>query len=125
MEEASRHGVPLMRPMFMEFPEDAALASNGEEYMFGSGLLVAPKVWPFVGTTTSCCLKEIGSTTGLERRLPEEERSRSILRLKHFRCTCVRGRSFRNNRWCRMLMRRQGTLDVRVYPGPDCRGDLY
>jgi hypothetical protein len=39
MEEASRTGVPLMRPMFLEFPAEAALLTNGEEYMFGSGLL--------------------------------------------------------------------------------------
>jgi alpha-glucosidase len=49
MEEASRTGVPLMRPMFMEFPQEPTLATNGEEFMFGSGLLVVPKAWPFVG----------------------------------------------------------------------------
>src|SRR5258707_8772932 len=48
MEESSRTGLPLLRPMFLEFPDDESLATNGEEFMFGSSLLVAPKVWPFV-----------------------------------------------------------------------------
>ena len=44
MEESSRTGIPLMRPMFVEFPDDPALQSMDSEFMFGSALLVAPKV---------------------------------------------------------------------------------
>jgi alpha-glucosidase len=49
MEETSRTGIPLMRPMFLEFPDDSTLATNATEYMFGSNLLVAARLWPFVG----------------------------------------------------------------------------
>jgi alpha-glucosidase len=49
MEETSRTGVPLMRPMFLEFPHDSTLTTNAAEYMFGSNLLVAARLWPFVG----------------------------------------------------------------------------
>ncbi|KAL3476262.1 glycosyl hydrolases family 31-domain-containing protein [Aspergillus californicus] len=35
-------GVPLMRPMFVEFPEDLNTYSLDTQYMFGSNLLVAP-----------------------------------------------------------------------------------
>ena len=45
MEETARTGVPLMRPLFLEFPDQADLALNDEEFMFGRSLLVAPKVW--------------------------------------------------------------------------------
>lgn len=48
IEETSRTGLPLMRPMFLEFPKDAALAVKDEEFMFGRSLLVAPKVWNFM-----------------------------------------------------------------------------
>jgi alpha-glucosidase len=48
MEETSRTGVPLMRPLFLEFPDQPTVALNDEEFMFGENLLVAPKVWPFV-----------------------------------------------------------------------------
>jgi len=48
MEETSRTGIPLMRPMFLEFPSDPAFASNDGEFMFGASLLVAPRIWEFV-----------------------------------------------------------------------------
>jgi alpha-glucosidase len=41
-EENTQTGVPLMRAMFLEFPD---AGDNGEQFMFGSDLLVAPAVW--------------------------------------------------------------------------------
>jgi len=35
-------GAPYMRPLFMDFPEDARVAEVGDEYMFGPAFLVAP-----------------------------------------------------------------------------------
>lgn len=35
-------GIPLMRPMYLEFPEDANCADLDRQYMFGSDILVAP-----------------------------------------------------------------------------------
>lgn len=51
LEEASRTGVPMMRPLFMEFPEtliDGAPMdlSAGNEFMWGRSLLVAPSPAP-------------------------------------------------------------------------------
>lgn len=40
--EASATGVPVMRPMSLEFPEDRAAAHLDQQYMLGSDLLVAP-----------------------------------------------------------------------------------
>ena len=40
--EAHETGLPIMRPMFMEFPEDRACESLDRQYMFGDRLLVAP-----------------------------------------------------------------------------------
>ena len=41
VEEASRTGVPAMRPMFLEFPE-SGLDAEDNQFMLGSALLVAP-----------------------------------------------------------------------------------
>ena len=41
-EEAHQTGAPLMRPMFLEFPDDPACAYLDRQYMLGSELLVAP-----------------------------------------------------------------------------------
>jgi len=48
IEEASRTGIPLMRPLFLEYPETASLAGNDSEFLFGRDLLVAPKVWDMI-----------------------------------------------------------------------------
>jgi hypothetical protein len=41
--EASQKGLPLVRPLALEFPDDpVAVATPGDEYLFGRELLVAP-----------------------------------------------------------------------------------
>ncbi len=44
MREASRTGVPAMRPLFVDFPQDEATWRLDDEFLFGSDLLVAPIV---------------------------------------------------------------------------------
>ena len=41
-EEAASAGVPIMRPMFVEFPEDPTAAYLDRQYMLGPDVLVAP-----------------------------------------------------------------------------------
>ncbi len=41
-EEAHGAGVPIMRPMVLEFPDDPACAHLDRQYMLGGDLLVAP-----------------------------------------------------------------------------------
>ncbi|MBI3474762.1 MAG: glycoside hydrolase family 31 protein [Acidobacteria bacterium] len=126
MEESSRTGVPQMRPMFFEFPEEEALATNGEEFMFGSSLLVAPKVWPFVDPYLVTLPKgdwydfwtgsrmDGGKTISVDPpldTLPVYVRAGSIVPqqpvIQHVGETP------------------QGPLALHVYPGPQCSGDLY
>jgi alpha-D-xyloside xylohydrolase len=40
--EAHRSGVPMMRAMMMEFPDDPACATLDRQYMLGPSILVAP-----------------------------------------------------------------------------------
>ena len=42
MKEAHEKGTPVMRPLFYDFPEDAAAWEKEDEYMFGPDVLVAP-----------------------------------------------------------------------------------
>ena len=42
MEQASQTGVPAMRPLFLEFPNDENAAGRDDEFLFGDDLLVAP-----------------------------------------------------------------------------------
>jgi len=43
-EESTRDGLPVMRPLFLEYPKEEDLATNDREFLFGPDLLVAPQV---------------------------------------------------------------------------------
>jgi alpha-glucosidase len=42
MRESSHTGLPAMRPLMLEFPDDPATHGLDDQYMFGSDILVAP-----------------------------------------------------------------------------------
>ena len=42
MEHASETGVPALRPLFLEFPQDEHVAGIDDEFLFGDDLLIAP-----------------------------------------------------------------------------------
>ena len=50
MQQASQTGVPAMRPLFLDYPDDENTAKLNDEFLFGDDLLVAPVV--FQGATT-------------------------------------------------------------------------
>ena len=126
IEETSRTGVPLMRPMFLEFPDQADLALNDEEFMFGSDLLVAPRVWDFVDKYSVSLPagdwydywngKKIAGGQSLQVEphldvLPVYVRAGSIIPQQ-----AVVQNTGENP---------HGPLVLRVYPGPHCAGSLY
>lgn len=45
MHEASETGMPAMRPLFLEFPDDERTAKIDDQFLFGPDLLVAPVLW--------------------------------------------------------------------------------
>ena len=48
MEQAHNDGIPVMRPLYFAFPEDANALSVEDEYMLGDDVLVAPVFAPGV-----------------------------------------------------------------------------
>src|SRR5258708_18334460 len=42
MRDAAESGIPAMRPLMLEYPDDEATYGIGDEFLFGSHLLVAP-----------------------------------------------------------------------------------
>ena len=48
MAEASATGLPAMRPLLLEYPDDPRFALESSSFLFGSDLLVAPVLWPGV-----------------------------------------------------------------------------
>jgi alpha-glucosidase (family GH31 glycosyl hydrolase) len=46
MFEATRSGAPVMRPLVFAYPKDPAVATIGDEFLYGPELLVAPVLEP-------------------------------------------------------------------------------
>jgi alpha-glucosidase len=42
MEQASQNGVPALRPLFLDFPDDENITGTDDEFLFGDDLLIAP-----------------------------------------------------------------------------------
>ncbi|MEU4090400.1 TIM-barrel domain-containing protein [Streptomyces aureus] len=56
-EEANRTGVPIIRPTYLEYPDEpGAYATAGSEYFYGPDVLVAPVTTPGTSATTSVWL---------------------------------------------------------------------
>ena len=45
MQAAHEKGTPVMRPLFYDFPKDAACWECEDEYLFGPDILVAPVLY--------------------------------------------------------------------------------
>lgn len=43
-EQAATLGVPIMRPMFVEFPEETEMFNTASQFMWGDNILVSPKL---------------------------------------------------------------------------------
>ena len=126
MEEASRTGVPLMRPLFLEFPTETSLVSKGEEYMFGSGLLIAPKVWPFVQPYEVVLPKGDWVNYWTGERVAGNQTIKvdpplDVLPVYVRAGTIIPQQPVIHN----VDETPQGPLELKVYPGPDCAGNLY
>jgi len=126
LEEASRTGVPLMRPLFLEFPKETSLETDGEEFMFGRSLLVAPKEWPFVDPyeVKLPAGDWFDYWTGEKHSGPAEFKVDPGLDVLP---VYVRGGSILPEQPVIEYVGQQpsGPLTLRVYPGPECSGDLY
>ena len=126
IEETSRTGVPLMRPMFLEFPNQPEISLNQDEFIFGNSLLVAPKVWEFDAPYNvilpagdwydywTGAKMAAGKTLEVNPpldSLPVYVKAGTILPQQPVVQHVEEAPS--------------GPLELRVYPGSECRGDLY
>ena len=142
-EENSRNGMPLMRPLFLEFPN--VDLDPGNEFMWGPGLLVAPAMfqeepqnysarmpsgeWYDYWTGKEITRRAPGGDpviTGAAKSPPavmEVNIKPALAELPVF----VRGGSIIP---LQPLVQStgekpKGPLELRVYPGPNCNGSIY
>jgi alpha-glucosidase len=131
-EEASRDGIPLMRPLFLEFPN--VNGDSGSEFMWGRALLVAPAMFQEEPQNYRVRLPESvwydywtgRRIAGADKRQPtsiEVEIKPALAELPVF----VRGGSIIPRQPLVQSTSEvpQGPLELRVYPGPNCSGSIY
>ncbi len=124
-EENSRTGLPMMRPVFLEYPKAVASDGVADQFMLGANLLIAPAPngespaaydvtlpgdgWTdyWTGEKVAASFKE---TPKLER-LPVFVRPGSIIAKQPLVQST--------------LETPKGALELHVYPGPDCKAQLY
>lgn len=136
-EEASRTGVPMMRPLFMEFPDAAAdgapidLAAPGQ-FMWGPDLLVAPAPFGEQPTPYQVTLPPGGWYDYWTGAKIGESRAGALL--KHTVTpelavlpVFVRAGAIIPRRPLTQSTSQpvSGPLQLDIYPGPDCLGSVY
>ena len=125
-EETARTGVPLMRPIFLEYPEASNFYGEERQFLFGRDVLVAPPVFEM--------------TDPYEVRLPPSQwydywsgakhQSTKPIRVKQALEVLplyVRGGAIVPHQPVVQHTGETpvGPLELRVYPGEDCRGSIY
>ena len=126
VEEMSRTGVPLMRPVFLEYPNAGDFYGDDRDFLFGRDLFIAPVVsenldaqdirlppggWYEYGTSA---LRSSTETLTLQPALgflPVYVRAGAIIPQQPIVQDTDETPA--------------GPLELHVYPGPDCRGTLY
>jgi alpha-glucosidase len=144
VEEMSRTGLPVLRPLFLEFPEATADKhpldlDAGNEFLFGSDLLVAPSPFPDKLDTYPVLFPPLDwydYWTGelVLKQVPQSAKAEAISPnpvLVHPKLD-VLPVYVREGSILPMQALTQSTneipqspLQLRVYPGRDCKGSLY
>jgi len=126
VEEMSRTGIPLMRPIFLEYPKALDLYGDDRDFLFGPDLFVAPVTTDMVDPETihlppgdwydfwtsekHSSKDEITLQPALDE-MPLYVRAGTILPMQPLVQSTTE--------------KPDGPLELRVYPGSDCRGALY
>ena len=126
IEETARTGIPLMRPLFLEYPQATEFYGDDRDFLFGRDLFVAPVTTEMVDAQDitlppgdwydfwSGAKHEHSEKIQLHPRLQEMPlyvRAGSIVPMQ----PVVQDTGETPD----------GPLELRVYPGDDCSGSLY
>jgi alpha-glucosidase len=126
VEESTRTGLPFMRPVFLDYPQAEEFYGNNRDFLFGSDLFVAPVTtemvdaedvqlppgdWYDYWTSQKLNSKTKISLHPALDEMPLYVRAGAIIPTQ----PVVQNTSAKPD----------GPLQLRVYPGEDCRGSLY
>jgi alpha-glucosidase len=124
-EEASRTGLPLMRPFWLEHPDADAFYTNAGVFLFGPDLLVEPQLDETVDAVDTVVPPGVWYDYWTGERLTgaPKKKVRALDELP----VLVRGGAIIPHAPLVQSTSEtpNGPLELRVYPGPDCKGALY
>jgi alpha-glucosidase len=125
-EEASRTGMPLMRPVWLEHPEADAFYENGRVFLFGPDLLLEPKLDETLDALPIVAPPGLWYDYWTGERWNQGAKPTAKPSLEEM-VVLVRGGAILPHQPLVQSTSEtpKGPLEVRVYPGPDCRGSLY
>ena len=115
-----------MRPMFMEFPSETELTANDREFMVGRDLLVAPQL----SETMDPLYVDLPAGDWYDYWTGKRVVDKSPLvlhpKLDELPVYVRAGAIIPQQAVVQHVEEiPQGPLELKVYPGPDCRGSLY
>ncbi len=125
-EEASRTGLPVMRPLWLEHPADRAVAEEERAFLLGRDLLVAPRLvegsgpYPVTLPDGAWYDVESGARVAGGRTEASPPAGRSVVLYARAGAIVPEGPEVAH-----AADRPRGPLTLHVWPGPDCRGELY
>lgn len=126
LEETTRTGLPLMRPLFLEYPQVSAFSEDDRDFLFGHDFLVEPVItemldplvvklppgdWYDFWTAKRYTDADQLSLRPKLDELPLYVRAGAIVPMQSVIQHTAETPA--------------GPLQLRVYPGDDCRGALY
>lgn len=130
-EENSRTGLPIMRPVFLEFPSVLGKAGDNfdgseAQFMLGSALLVAPPVfWESPGPYKVSLPSEGWYDYWTGQRVATRQLS-ELPELSRLPVYVRPGTILPKQPLVQSTMQRpSGALLLEIYPGPDCHGSVY
>ena len=129
-EEYSRTGVPLLRPVYLEFPEvlgrGEGLGGSDGEFMLGPDLLIAPAPQGESPYPYSIALPSEGWYDYWTGKPVAGPKLSEAPVLEHLPVFVRPGAIIARQPLVESTRRRpDGALEIDVYPGPDCHGEIY
>lgn len=73
---AATEGIPLLRPLWLEFPTDDQTFELTDQFMFGGSVIISPKLKP--SSSKEEPLSGVGNDDNLFTRPPPEREPRSV-----------------------------------------------
>jgi alpha-glucosidase len=131
-EEASRTGIPMMRPLFLEFPQTTRPLDlqAGSEFLLGPSLLIAPAPMPDTLDAYQVLLPPGGWFDYWSGKKVDAVAAHNTLRVQpHLEQLPVFVRAGSILPMQPLVQSTDevpdGPLQLRVYPGPNCTGSVY